>query len=92
MTHAPSPAELKTCTGTFQFGPDFYQANAKVSTVANGKDLSLRWPSGDVSPLIPLVRDHFLDRSYWEEVKIERDASGKATTLVYDHFRGTARR
>ena len=87
---APSPAELKTCTGTFQFGPDFYQANEKVALIARGQELSLRWPSGDVSALIPLGRDHFVDRSYWEEVKIERDASGKPSALIYDHFHGTA--
>jgi hypothetical protein len=49
----------------------------------------MHWPSGETSPLIPLGRDRFLDRSYWEEVKIERDASGLATAITYDHFRGT---
>jgi hypothetical protein len=85
----PSPTELSNCTGTFQFGPDFYQANAKVTLLANGQELSLRWPSGGVSALIPLGQDHFIDRSYWEDVKIERDVSGKPTELVYDHFQGT---
>ncbi|PYV64215.1 MAG: hypothetical protein DMG97_35540 [Acidobacteria bacterium] len=33
--HPPSAAELKTCTGTFQFGPDFYQANAKLALTAS---------------------------------------------------------
>jgi hypothetical protein len=28
MNPAPSAAQLKMCTGTFQFGPDFCQANA----------------------------------------------------------------
>jgi hypothetical protein len=87
---APNTAELETCTGMFQFGPDFYQPNAKLILTANGGELSLRWPSGDVSALIPLGRDHFVDRSYWEEVKIERDASGHPYTLVYDHFEGRA--
>jgi D-alanyl-D-alanine carboxypeptidase len=87
---APGTTELKTCTGTFQFGPDFYQPNAEVTLTANGPELSLRWPSGDVSALIPLGRDHFVDRSYWEEVKIERDASGHPNTLVYGHFQGRA--
>ena len=87
---APSPAELKTCTGTFQFGPDFYQPNAKVDLAANGQELSMRWPSGDASALIPLGPDHFIDRSYWEEVRIDRDASGKPAALIYDHFHGTA--
>jgi len=86
---APDPMELKACTGTFQFGRDFYQASAKVSLVADGQELSMRWPSGDVSALIPLGKDHFVDRSYWEEVKIERDATGKPSVLVYDRFQGT---
>jgi D-alanyl-D-alanine carboxypeptidase len=86
---APSPEELKTCTGTFQFGPDFYQPNAKVMLIAKGQELSLRWPAGSVSWLIPVDRDHFVDRSYWEEVRIGRDPSGHATALVYGHFQGT---
>jgi CubicO group peptidase (beta-lactamase class C family) len=87
---APSAAELKTCTGTFQFGPDFYQPNAQVILIANGPELSLRWPSGARSPLIPLGPDHFVDRSYWEKVKLERDAAGRPLFLIYGDFRGTA--
>jgi hypothetical protein len=88
-SESPSAAELKTCTGTFQFGPDFYQPNAEVTLIASGSDLSLRWPSGALSPLIPLGSDHFMDRSYWEQVKLERDATGPAV-LVYGNFRGSA--
>lgn len=87
---APSPAELTTCTGTFRFGPDFYQANAEVALTVQDAELSMRWPSGEVSPLIPLGRDHFVDRSYWEEVHIERDAASLPIAIVYDHFRGNA--
>jgi len=86
---APSPAELKTCTGTFQFGPDFYQPNAKVVLIASGQELSVRWPSGTVSWLIPSDPDRFVDRAYWEDVKIGRDASGRATTLFYGDLKGT---
>jgi len=82
-------SKLKRCTGTFQFGPDFYQTNAKVELQTHGRELSMRWPSGDFSSLIPLGGDHFIDRSYWMEVKIERDPSGKPAALVYDRFRGT---
>jgi CubicO group peptidase (beta-lactamase class C family) len=87
---APDASELKTCTGTFQFGPDFYQPSARVSLTANGTELFLRWPSGDDSALIPLGRDRFVDRSYWVEVTLERDASARPTTLLYDHFQGRA--
>ncbi len=57
--------------------------------IVNGQELLLRWPSDSVSWLIPLDRDLFVDRSYGEEVKIGRDASGHTTTLVYGHFRGS---
>jgi D-alanyl-D-alanine carboxypeptidase len=48
----PGATELKTCAGTFQFGSDFYQRNAAVTLTAEGPELHLNWPSGDVSALI----------------------------------------
>jgi CubicO group peptidase (beta-lactamase class C family) len=84
-----SPAVLKRCIGAFQFGPDFYQANATVNLVVRGDGLKMLWPSGETSVLIPLGNDRFVDRSYWTEVSIERDASEKPTALIYDQFRGT---
>jgi len=88
MDPAPSAEQLKECTGTFQFGADFYQANAKVTLIANGRDLWLRWPSGEHSALLPVEQDRFVDRSYWQDVRIERDSAGKPIALVYDRFRG----
>lgn len=90
MEPAPSPAELSACTGSFQFGPDFYQPNATVTLTVDGSELHLRWPSDDVTALIPLSRDHFIDRSYWVDVRIERDASGRPILLSYDRFQGKA--
>jgi CubicO group peptidase (beta-lactamase class C family) len=86
----PTPAELKMCEGKFQFGADFYQPNAVTTLLAQDQELSMRWPDGSISPLIPLSVDRFVDRSYWQDVKIERDASGKPSALIYDHFRGKA--
>ena len=86
----PSAAELKTGTGTFQFGADFYQPNAQLEAVADGQGLSLRWPGGGVSPLIPVSPDQFVDRSYWEQVRIERDSAGKPSGLAYGSVHGSA--
>jgi CubicO group peptidase (beta-lactamase class C family) len=83
------PAVLKRCIGTFQFGPDFYQANATVSLAVRDGALEMHWPSGETSVLIPVGADQFVDRSYWTDVKIERDISGKPAALNYDQFRGT---
>jgi CubicO group peptidase (beta-lactamase class C family) len=55
--------QIKNSTGAFQFGSDFYQPKAEVAVVADGGELALRWPSGDLSPLIPLGQDRFMDRS-----------------------------
>ena len=87
---APTSAELKTCEGKFRFGADFYQPNAVTTLLAEDRELSMRWPDGSISPLIPVSADHFVDRSYWEDVKIERDASGKPSALIYDRFQGKA--
>jgi hypothetical protein len=76
--------------GVFRFGPDFYQANALVALIADGAVLSLKWPSGTLSPLIALSRDHFIDRTYWQEVQIERGPDGSAKSILYDRFRGVA--
>jgi hypothetical protein len=81
-------AELNRCTGAFRFGADFYQPNAQVTLTAEGKELFLRWPSGDHSALIPVEKDKFVDRSYWMEVRIERDGTGKPAGLTYGRFRG----
>jgi len=85
---APDSVELSRCTGTFRFGSDFYQPKAVVALTSNGRELFMRWPSGDVSALIPIGPDHFVDRSYWVDVDIHRDSSGQLDGLLYDHFQG----
>lgn len=85
-----SPEQLHACTGRFQFGADFYQPNAELVLIAKGTELSLRWPSGDESPLVPMGRDRWMDRSYWEEVTIARGPNGAPQALVYGKFRGEA--
>lgn len=72
----------------FRFGPDFYQPNATLTFEKNGQEMFLRWPSGDLTALIPLDRDHLIDRAYWEPVRIIRDASGNPTSMTYDRFSG----
>jgi CubicO group peptidase (beta-lactamase class C family) len=90
MQPPPTASQLQTCAGSFQFGADFYQPNATLTLAAKGTELNLLWPSGSNSPLIPLAADHFVDRSYWVDVTIQRDASGHPVSLSYDHFQGKA--
>jgi len=84
------PADsLDIATRKFHFGADFYQANATLTFEKNGREMFLRWPSGELTPLIPIDRDHLIDRAYWEPVHIIRDASGAPTSMTYDRFTGS---
>jgi CubicO group peptidase (beta-lactamase class C family) len=86
----PSAGELASSTGTFRFGQDFYQPNAEVALITNGQELSLRWPGGSLSPLLPVGKDQFVDRTYWEQIQLERDTKGQLTGLAYGSFHGRA--
>jgi D-alanyl-D-alanine carboxypeptidase len=72
----------------FSFPADFYQPNATLTFEQKGQELFLRWPSGDASPLIPIDRDHLIDRAYWEPVNIIRDQNGVPKAMTYDRFTG----
>ncbi|HEV7594722.1 MAG TPA: serine hydrolase domain-containing protein [Gemmatimonadaceae bacterium] len=72
----------------FTFPANFYQPNATLAFVKKGAELFLRWPSGDLSPLIPLDRDHLIDRAYWVPVGIVRDERGVPRSITYDRFEG----
>ena len=86
----PEAKYLQGSIGTFQFGADFYQSNARITLSATGRELQLKWSSGDSSPLIPLDQDRFMDRAYWQEIKIERSAAGQPVAIEYDRFHGSA--
>jgi D-alanyl-D-alanine carboxypeptidase len=87
---APGPEELKKYAGVFAFGEDFYQKNARLELKPADGYMTLVWPQGDASPLIPAGRDRFIDRSYWETVMIDRDESGVVVEMRYGQYAGTA--
>ena len=82
------PASLAGLPESFQFPKDFYQPNAVVDVQASRGQVSLHWPSGDTSMLIPMSRDHYIDRAYWMPVEIARDANGRITQIKYGSFTG----
>ncbi len=73
----------------FRFPADFYQSNAEMTMFSCKGDTFLRWPSGELSPLIPIGADEWIDRSYWELVRLDRDLSGVPDALQYDRFRAS---
>lgn len=87
-----TPAALADLNSrAFAFGADFYQPNATLSFTAKANELFLLWPTGTLSPMIPISADHFLDRAYGEDVTIERDSAGKPVAITYGRFRGPAK-
>ena len=85
---AAASADLRGINRQFQFGPDFYQKNAVLTITPSDTGVTLDWPSGDRSALIPLGRDTYVDRSYWQDVHIDRDTGGQPIALRYGEFRG----
>ena len=75
---------------SFRFPVDFYQSSAEMTMFSRESDTFLRWPSGELSPLISVGADEWVDRLYWEPVKLDRDPTGVAVALHYDRFTGDA--
>ena len=85
---AVEQTSLTGLPATFQFPKNFYQPNAVVHVSAVGGTVSLSWPSGDKSALIPTARDRYIDRAYWVPVEVVRDVAGRIAGLKYDRFIG----
>jgi CubicO group peptidase (beta-lactamase class C family) len=85
---SPDPGTVAGLPASFQFQEDFYQPNALVHLHATNGQVSLDWPSGIRSALIPTSKDHFMDRNFWVAVEIVRDHAGRIQQLKYDRFTG----
>ncbi|HEX5237035.1 MAG TPA: serine hydrolase domain-containing protein [Sphingomicrobium sp.] len=82
------PETLAGMPASFQFQKDFYQPSALLHLHAIDGQVSLDWPSGTRSALIPTSKDHFMDRNYWVPVDIVRGPAGQIQQLKYDRFTG----
>jgi CubicO group peptidase (beta-lactamase class C family) len=80
---APDPAVAAAVTGTYQFGPDFYNPNGRVTVdVRDGHVFNRQaWliPAGDMT---------FIHRVYWSTLTFVEDESGHVHQLRYDRFTG----
>jgi CubicO group peptidase (beta-lactamase class C family) len=81
-------ADVSGIANRYRFGADFFQANATLQLEVHDLDASLHWPSGETTFLIPVSKDHFVDRSYWEPVSIQRSADLQVESVMYDRFVG----
>lgn len=81
-------ASLSGLPARFQFPADFYQPNAVITVESRQREVSVRWPTGDLSPLVSTGTDHYVDRAYGVPVEMVRDATGQPLSLKYDRFTG----
>jgi CubicO group peptidase (beta-lactamase class C family) len=90
MKRSADSASLTGLPARFRFGADFYQANAVLQVAAENGEVSIGWPTGDRTPMIPIATDKYVDRAYGVRVEIVRNADGRPLSLKYDRFTGEA--
>ena len=86
----PTPAQraaaipetlLASYAGQYQYGPDYFDANAKFTLTA--KAGFLRMEMGDLhASLVPLSETDFLERTFFGHIVMTKDAAGKVTGLT----------
>lgn len=74
--------------GTYQFGPDYYVPNARVTVGV--RDGHLEAAIGDYPPfpLVPITPSRFILRSFWVPADFEIGPDGKATSFSIDGLKG----
>jgi CubicO group peptidase (beta-lactamase class C family) len=75
--------------GDFVFGADFYRASATLNLASDAKGTTLYWPGGPEDPLLPVAKDKYMDRYYWNPVSVVRGADSNPVALDFNEFRGT---
>jgi CubicO group peptidase (beta-lactamase class C family) len=75
-------------SGDFVFGPDFYRPSATLSLVSDSQGTVLNWPGGPAAPLLPIGKDKFMDRFYWNPVSVVHGGDGNPAEVEYGKFRG----
>jgi CubicO group peptidase (beta-lactamase class C family) len=82
-----APSDLADALGGYVFGKSFDRPGT-LTLLRDKGGAGLRWPDGEVSPLIPLGPDKFVDRTYWEPVEIRRGPDGRPVELLYEGAAG----
>lgn len=79
---APLPeSELAAYAGEYQYGPEYFSANAKFSLRPHAGSLVLQL--GEMqSPMVSTGHDEFIERRFFGSVKFTRDPQGKVTGLI----------
>ena len=75
---------LSSYAGQYQYGPDYFDPNAKFTLTA--KDGFLLMDIGDRhAALVPVSETAFLERTFFGQIEMTKDASGKVTGLTCNY-------
>ena len=79
---AVAQSVLQSYAGNYQFGPDYFVANAKASLSA-GPGYLLLQVRDFRTPLVPLSATEFLERNFFGHVVVTKSPEGKVSGLTY---------
>jgi len=74
-------ALLASYAGQYQYGPDYFDANAKFTLSAKDGFLLMRIGDRDAA-LVPVSETAFLERTFFGHIEMTKDAAGKVTGLT----------
>lgn len=72
---------LLSYEGHYQFGPDFFDPDAKFQLIAQPGYLLLQL-ANDRRPLVPLSPTEFLERKFFGHIFAEKDEQGRVIGLI----------
>jgi len=72
---------LASYAGQYQYGPDFFDPNAKFTLTAKDGFLLMQLEDGH-APLVPLSETEFLERKFFGRIVMSKDAQGNVTGLT----------
>ncbi|HET8925176.1 MAG TPA: serine hydrolase domain-containing protein [Candidatus Acidoferrum sp.] len=76
-----APSVMASYAGQYQFGPDYFTPNAKITLTAKPGYLLMQ--DGDYhTPLVPVSQTEWLERIYFGRVAIAKDAEGNVSGLA----------
>jgi CubicO group peptidase (beta-lactamase class C family) len=77
-----APEILVSYTGQYQYGPDYFVPNARISVTVDGGALRLELGTFR-TPLVPTSATDFLERNFLGRVTFGANPSGKVDRLIY---------
>ena len=84
-----SSASVAAVVGDYQFGPDYYVPNAKITVKANAGHLEAMVGEYGPYPFVQISPTQFLIRSFWVPADFTVGKDGRASKLVIDGRTGT---